>query len=289
MQIIYVHGINQQAKSEMVIARMWSSALVAGAEEAGEATGRLETAIRTAKAPFYGDRLFALTDSQKNWSAVAMGADGEDDDFSRFAAEIVRDMARKAGASENELNFDDGATPLGAGIHKRSLKWAARALEQHAPFLAPHALKLLGQAYAYLKRPHIADEIDQLVRPAFETTEPIMVVAHSLGTIVSYKMLRERAEKNLSCSLFLTLGSPLGIEQVRTHFAKPRNSPRGVLRWMNASDPEDFVALRQRLEQPHFADGIENIINVENGYDDPHDVHRYLMDSRVRQAILDAI
>lgn len=289
MRMIYVHGIKQQGKSQEVIRRTWSAALLGGAVEAGEDTSTLETMTSATFAPFYGDRLFALSDSVNNWNAVAMGVDGEDDAFAEFASGIVREMALRAGADQSELEAEVEITPMGAGIHKKWLKAASIALERHAPFLAPHALKILGQAHAYLTRQHITDEVNAIVRPAFETEEPLVVVAHSLGTVVSYNLLRERAAKGLECPLFLTLGSPLGIGEVLKHFDLPRNVPKGVGRWVNAADPEDFVALHPRLGRPHFSDGIVNIDDVENGYDDPHDILRYLTDRRVREAICEAL
>ncbi|MES1947140.1 hypothetical protein C84B14_07323 [Salinisphaera sp. C84B14] len=286
MKLVLVHGINQQGKSENVIRNLWMAAL---RTSAGQDAGWIDEKVTEVAAPFYGDRLFALSEVKKDWSAVAMGSDDTSDAFAEFAAEAIREMALAAGANDAEIEAEAGETAVaaGAGPHKRWLKAAARVLERHAPWLAPHALKLLGQAHAYLKRPHINQEIKDIVRPALEADEPMVIISHSLGTIVTYELLREfeDAGRSRSCPLYLTLGSPLGIDEVRKSFPRPRKIPGGVARWVNGSDPEDFVALHSRLGPPKYNGDIENIADIENGYDDPHDILQYLLDPRIVAAV----
>jgi hypothetical protein len=47
-----------------------------------------------------------------------------------------------------------------------------------------------------------------------------VVVAHSLGTIVSYRLLRRYGAK-AQVKLFVTLGSPLGIDVVKARLRPP--------------------------------------------------------------------
>ena len=89
--------------------------------------------------------------------------------------------------------------------------------------------------------------------------------------------------------LWLTLGSPLGIHVVRNGFAKPRLRPANVARWVNAADPEDFVALRSALDAKDYGPDVENISDVENGQANPHGIAGYLSDVRIAQAIADAV
>ena len=89
--------------------------------------------------------------------------------------------------------------------------------------------------------------------------------------------------------MLVTLGSPLGIDSVRKGFAKPRIRPANVQRWVNGADPEDFVALRAELTSDTFGSGIENYADIDNGYDDPHDILQYLKDPRISNAIALAI
>jgi len=171
------------------------------------------------------------------------------------------------------------------------LKAAARFIEKISPFKGEIALGVLGQAHAYLKRPHIMKEVDDLVRPSLEGDEPMVIVAHSLGTIVTYRLLRgfAEADKPRRCPLYVTLGSPLGIDVVRRSFSVPRTRPNDVARWLNGADPEDFVALRPVLDVQSFGSGIDNISDIDNGYDDPHSIVGYLSDNRIAGAIIGSL
>jgi hypothetical protein len=152
-------------------------------------------------------------------------------------------------------------------------------------------LRALGQAHAYIRNQHVHDEVNKMVRPLFEDDEPAIVVSHSLGTIVSYSLLREFARNGRArrSPLLLTLGSPLGIDSVRKGFPKPRTRPDFVQRWANYADPEDFIALRPELTTDNFGTGIANYPDVENGQDDPHSIIGYLSDLRVAQEIATVI
>ena len=133
--------------------------------------------------------------------------------------------------------------------------------------------------------------MNNAVRPVFEVDEPAIVVSHSLGTIVSYSLLREFAAEGRprQSPLWITLGSPLGIDAIRRGFKKPRLRPSNVARWINGADPEDFVALRTALAANDYGPDVENISDIENGPENPHDIEGYLGDERIAKAIADAI
>ncbi|MBV1686348.1 hypothetical protein KRR38_01340 [Novosphingobium sp. G106] len=289
MRLVFVHGINQQTKSSASIQQAWLDVLRPTGSP-GDWPGDAVSGVAT---PFYGDQLFALSEAGRRAAAIAQGAGEIPDEFAEFAGPALAEMAFRAGADESAMaaEADKIAIAQGAGPHKTWLKAAARAIEAISPLKGEIALRLLGQAHAYLKRPHIMAEIDDVVRPALEGDEPMIIVAHSLGTIVTYKLLREfsAAGKPRQCPLYVTLGSPLGIDVVRKSFALPRGRPADVARWVNGADPEDFVALRSVLDATTFGSGIENISNIENGYDDPHAITRYLANADIASLIRTAI
>lgn len=290
MRMILVHGINQQTKSAERIAEEWLGVLRAiYAAQGADPLARLSR-IDSA---FYGDLLFELSTAKVRAQAVAQGAEEAPDDFDAFAVDALREMALRMGATEAQIDAEmaETAVPQGAGPHKRWLKAIARVIETISPLHGTLALRVLGQAHAYIRNDHVHREVDKLVRPLFEDDEPAIVVSHSLGTIVSYALLREFAANGRprSVPLFVTLGSPLGIDSVRKGFRKPRIKPDNVRRWVNGADPEDFVALRPELTAASFGAGIENYPDIDNGHDDPHGIAGYLQDPRIVRAIADAI
>lgn len=68
-----------------------------------------------------------------------------------------------------------------------------------------------------------------------------VVVGHSLGSVVAYDVLRNTA-RQLDVSLFMTVGSPLGVGPIRRTM-KPLRFPKNVVSWYNAFDERDAVAL----------------------------------------------
>ncbi|KTE15579.1 hypothetical protein [Sphingopyxis sp. H115] len=290
MRMILVHGINQEGKSSEVILDEWLPVL---REHFAKQDVNPLAQLSRIDAAFYGDRLSELAEAPARAVAVAQGVDGGSDDFDLFAKDALAEMGIKMGATFEDYARESGdiADPLGAGVHKKWLKAVARVIERVSPLKGKVALRILAQAHAYIRNDYIAAEIDKLVRPLFEDDEPAIVVSHSLGTIVSYKMLRTFAKETRprACPLFLTLGSPLGIDVVRKGFKLPRNRPAHVERWVNGADPEDFVSLRVALTSDSDDGVSRNIADIENGYDDPHCIAGYLADERVAEEIRCAI
>lgn len=290
MRMILVHGINQQGKSSQKILDAWLGQLhntyAAHGPDPLARLSRIEAA-------YYGDTLEALSSVKVQDQAIALGVEATVDDFDDFAVQALEEIALRLGVTQAQIQAQDLLTvvPQGAGIHKKWVKAIARAIETVSPLRGTLALRVLGQAHAYIRNQHVHDEVNKLVRPLFEDDEPVIVVSHSLGTIVAYSLLREfaRNDRPRQSALLLTLGSPLGIDSVRKGFAKPRIRPDNVQRWVNGADPEDFVALRAELTNDNFGPGIENYPDIDNGHDDPHSILGYLSDPRIAKAIAQAI
>lgn len=290
MRMILVHGINQGSKSADIVREEWLRHLRKTYRRHGPDPLKRLSRIQAA---FYGAKLEQLTAFPATPGAIAQGVEEAPDDFDMFAKDALAEMGIKLGATAEMYAQEANQTVVaqGAGVHKKWLKAVSRVVQRVSPLHGSLALRLLAEAHAYISNPHNARQVDALVQPLFEDDEPAIVVAHSLGTIVAYKLLRKFAEdgRPRCCPLFLTLGSPLGIDVVRMAFAVPRTAPANVMRWVNGADPEDFVALRVALTADNFGEGIENISDIENGYDDPHGIKGYLSDERVAAAIRDAI
>lgn len=290
MRMVLVHGINQQGKNARKIHDDWLGTL--RATYARHGPDPLDKLSRI-DAAFYGDTLEQLSSAKVTSQAIALGAEEASDDFDEFAVDALTEMALRMGATEAQIQAEVAATVVaqGAGLHKKWVKAVGRVIETVSPFRGTLALRVLGQAHAYIRNQHVHDEVNKLVRPLFEDDEPAIVVSHSLGTIVAYSLLREFARNGRprQSPLLVTLGSPLGIDSVRKGFPKPRTRPDNVQRWVNGTDPEDFVALRGELTKDNFGPGIENYPDFENGYDDPHSIAGYLSDPRIAKAIAEAI
>jgi hypothetical protein len=65
--------------------------------------------------------------------------------------------------------------------------------------------------------------------------------------------------------------------------------PDGVTSWLNGLDQDDAVTIGRRLTEAAFGPGIDNIDDIDNGDDDPHDVRKYLGDRRIAEALVRAV
>lgn len=75
----------------------------------------------------------------------------------------------------------------------------------------------------------------------------ILLMAHSMGSIIAYDVLRELGRKDPSIEIdhFVTIGSPLGLPHVKLKIAEesaPVRTPTIVSRWSNLADRRDPVA-----------------------------------------------
>lgn len=118
-----------------------------------------------------------------------------------------------------------------------------------------------------------------------ERHRPDAVIAHSLGSVVTYEALSARPDLNLR--LLVTLGSPLGMPDVVYERLQPRPTmPRrlaGVKKWINIADIGDLVAVPRRLGGKFATDAdYEETI----GLFDFHRVKKYLAADRVRQVAM---
>ena len=68
-------------------------------------------------------------------------------------------------------------------------------------------------------------------------------------------------------------------------FARPDRIPS----WLNGLDQDDAVTIGRSLTEATFGSGIDNIDDIDNGDDDPHDVRKYLGDRRVAEALVRAV
>jgi len=300
VQVIFVHGINNEKNSKEKIERDWARALQDGAKNAGL---KIPDNIKFTAA-FYGDILKTETDSwgkqEKKLKPITNESPSYDYDDTTVS-DLYRDYQHSLGISDSDLfkyldnsDSENAITVEGAGIHKKWLKAIVRALEDVIPtkgkFLARVFLK---QAAAYLHKGNLKEKIDSLVyEQAFETidkTQKTIIISHSLGTIVAYTLLRE-FQKEIPVELFITAGSPLGIEIAKKRLGPPLAKPAGVKKWLNIADSDDFVALHKRLTVKTFGtSNIINIANLDNGHADPHSIIKYLSHERVIKHILKAM
>ena len=102
--------------------------------------------------------------------------------------------------------------------------------------------------------------------------QEIFLVAHSMGSIIAYDVLRDLGRQAEYKSAFsklhlVTIGSPLGIAHVKSQIKLERSydkkdrvrSPTIVSSWVNFADPKDIVAVDSHLADDYAPnkDGVQ--------------------------------
>ena len=121
-----------------------------------------------------------------------------------------------------------------------------------------------------------------------ETTGPVVIVSHSLGTVITYQVLHEPEFAGIVVPHWITVGSPLGIDEIRwlsTGGARPAPVPASVARWTNAADPLDPIALDATLADEYGPADIIDEIRVSIRARNHHSMAAYLAHEQVRDLV----
>jgi hypothetical protein len=118
---------------------------------------------------------------------------------------------------------------------------------------------------------------------------PVVVVGHSLGTVIAYDVLSEASFAASVVPLLVTLGSPLGYTEIQDVVTRPLRLPTPVQLWANFADPLDLVALDTSLADEF--QGAPRIIDalVDNPSSNNHAACGYLRASSVRSTVAAAV
>ena len=257
--LVYVHGLDNKPAAEYLL-DVWDRKL---AHDAGIATST--EGIGTAMC-YWADVLYPAPDENLAAYESAAGAieliDSPATDAAAWRAtdgdplerEKVRRLAERLGVDPEAA--DDLApsaqaladarferVPVPEWLRLRIMRRLVR--DAHHYFLNVEFSPRPGAVYKVrdeLRRRFIAS----LHAARAAATEPIVVLAHSLGSVIAYDCLKHEDDCPAIDGL-VTIGSPLGLDEVQDFFPSwspndgfPSEKLRG--RWVNVYDPEDVVA-----------------------------------------------
>ena len=182
---------------------------------------------------------------------------GEHRDFALDRA-AVNEVIRQPRANETDV-------AEAKSWKRRVTRWIYR-LGDRLPFLIPHIaserMELhLRDLRRYLKNDNgIADHTRRMLkmplRAATEAGGPILLLGHSMGSVIAYDSLWEMThvdDDHASIDLLLTMGSPLGQrymqKRVKGYGLHGRDRyPLNIRRWINLSAVGDLTAVDPRLQ-----------------------------------------
>ncbi|MCK6452169.1 MAG: S8 family serine peptidase [Alphaproteobacteria bacterium] len=124
---------------------------------------------------------------------------------------------------------------------------------------------------------------------------PFVVVGHSQGSMIAYEVLRRLDPQQFEVPLFVTIGSPLGIQEVQDVLKEWSGGrlepPRCVGKWLNVADPRDVVAIDPELKDDFGRSGKITDLKLDNpdSPQHPHSGTGYLRLPEVRTAVAEAV
>ncbi|MEU5531698.1 hypothetical protein [Streptomyces sp. NPDC020362] len=268
-QLLFLHGIGG-LRDTVSDRRRWLQALAAGARNA-----QMPDVISALTQGWLADVTFANYSDLFNRRGTQGGAAGTlDEQEVPFLAELLDSMLEELAEqfppqtsphdarviSDARFQLDavvQGRQAQGTGDIGRRLVGVTTTmlrlpgLRQAAQWMNGWAvLSQLAQVGRYLdrraKKAQLGAAIRARVLEGLDPTRPLVVVSHSLGTVVSYEALQEYEG---SVPLWVTLGSPLALGGVVLDRLVPRpaSCPENVASWLNFWDRDDIVVGRPRL------------------------------------------
>ncbi len=204
---------------------------------------------------------------------------------------VYRDIAIDAAAIDAVIaqeqatrqDIDDASSWL-----RRFARWMF-GLADLLPFLIRHAanekLELhLRDLRRYVhNRAGIADDVRNMLklplRAALDAGRPILLIAHSMGSVIAYDSLWQMAygdDDHVRIDLLLTMGSPLGQRYIQRRLQGhaedgSRRFPNNIQRWTNLTAVGDLTAI-----DPDLANDFDDMVGhglVESV--DDHELHNY--------------
>jgi hypothetical protein len=285
-RLVFIHGRSQQGHNPKQLQADWMAALKRGAISAGR---KVPDSIQVSF-PFYGDQLDAFEKASRIPVTQDVAARGDEEkDFLAFQVEVAQEIQAGAHISDDTVKQLYRGDPQERGV--LNWKWVQailRAIDMHGGGLNRKALELFTHdVYLYCTQAGIQDAINHTVAKVL-SEEPTVIVAHSLGTVVAYRILSTDM-RNLKIPLLVTLGCPLGVHAISNKLA-PVHSPDPVGHWYNAFDTSDVVALYP-LDDTNFRvdPSIENNNSVTNHTDNHHGIEGYLDDKVVAARVIDGL
>ena len=295
--VVYIHGNGNKARKE-ALKQEWDRALFG--QDMGEASRMAYFAHLRYPTPLADpefDEVELLPASYLE-SAGPMAVDP-----ARLVAETLAEASAADGAAPGPEAEAAGADRLQRWLQE--MAYVADAVvegeDRAGPEVGPETLPLPRAArvaafralvkvtfkdvYAYFFG-GFKDRMRATLREALAGTPgPVIVVAHSLGTIIAYDVLREPAQANLDCPLFVTVGSPLGVTEVQDVVERELQVPSGVTAWRNVADGRDLVALDRTIRPEYDPAHRCTDFLVVNDSPNHHGIREYLASRPVQESV----
>lgn len=154
---------------------------------------------------------------------------------------------------------------------------------REAKSLVSDVMYVLDESRRCAAQRRVGREIDR----ALATGRPVLIMAYSLGSVVTYQHLLEREVRPGDPPIDLvTIGSPLGVPGLRALLGIEADSlgkPAAVRSWRNIHDPNDPVAGPIALGRTGAA--VADVPVRRSGEAEAHMIEHYLRDGATAETL----
>ncbi|CAM3717648.1 trypsin-like serine peptidase [Smaragdicoccus niigatensis] len=269
--MVFIHGRSQQGHDPELLRRAWTAGLNKGLTLAGVST--VEPA--DIYFPFYGDRLVEDLGAKESITDD-LGSGG-------LFAQMIAEAAENAGMPpDGEVEAPESLGSFGSGVVSKirtQLAWLAARSGLDDAIIET----IFKDVAAYLDNEETRENVLDTVAADLPSSGPIVLVSHSLGTVVAMDLLT-RLSSNVEVTLMVTAGSPLGLDAVyKKLLIHGPTRPSRVGKWLNTWYAGDPIAIGCPLRKSWGPNLLE--MNVENPKAHAHDIAEYLAHPEVAETI----
>ncbi|MGA5772275.1 trypsin-like serine peptidase [Streptomyces pseudogriseolus] len=269
--LVFLHGRSQQGKDPAVLRRAWTGGLNHGLTRAGLPT----VAPENVWFPFYGNRI-AEAIGQHEVIPTSYASESVTGTYEK----LVLEAAALNGMPQNGQQVSENLGSTLVGSLQGALSWLAANTDVDALTIAT----IFRDVDVYLRDDDIREAVLDCVAETFPPDGELVLVTHSLGTVVGMDLIANRIPKEIKVTLLVTVGSPLGMDAVYSRLIPPgTRRPDAVKNWVNAWCPTDAVAIGCPLERRWGKLTEEHA--VVNADDRAHSIEEYLAHPEVAKAI----
>lgn len=274
--IIGIHGLKNKPEPD-ILRGWWTAAIAEGiSRNCGGQRKDVDLALAYWADAMYSSPVAVVEEAEPYVAAGGAGPLPKGISIRRIARARIQEGVGKV----LELVF---GTPVTEDVVRDALKTRAPDLHRYRNDRAA--------------RDAVRERLRERLRAAHAGSREIMLIAHSMGSIIAYDVLAAagRTLPGLRISHFVTVGSPLGLSPVKEILAAPLRVPECVARWTNHADPRDHVArwdtrLASDFRKNSAGAAISDHL-VINGYvspsgiPNPHKIYGYLRTPEMSELI----
>ena len=263
--VVGIHGLANKSPKQ-ILARWWQDSLLEGLKHCGIGDPLLDFqmvywADLLYKNLMHQDALFSY-DGGYNWQPYHPAKPG--------ALKVYKDGWRDQVAAE-ALDFGGDILDIlkqQFGVN-RLADWVLGRIMKDLEFYYDETREIGNRNHQYEQASTVLKNELKVMLDTQKDKE-IMLIAHSMGSIIAYDVLRELEGSDIHVAHLVTIGSPLGLPHVKAkiiqQYGNIVRTPTTVTQsWKNFADPKDPVALDRHLRDDYVGvDGGDRLRVVDD-------------------------